>query len=168
MGDYKNFADNEAIARLKEIAEDIKVCMFCTDLATLPLTTRPMGLQEVDDKGNLWFISSTSSNKNFEIKHDDRVQLLFSKVSASEFLSVYGQATIYKNQQKIDDIWSPIARAWFEEGKKDPHVSVIKVRPVDVYYWDTKDGKIVSLLKIAASAVTGMKADGGVEGKINI
>ncbi len=168
MGEYKNFADNEAIAKLKEIAEDIKICMFCTDLTTLPISTRPMALHEVDDHGNLWFISSTTSNKNFEIQHDDRVQLFFSKMSDAEYLSVYGQATIYKDQSKIDEVWSPIAKAWFEEGKKDPHVSVIRVRPVDVYYWDTKDGRIISLLKIAASAVTGLKSDGGVEGKINI
>ncbi len=32
-----------------------------------------MGLQETDENGNLWFISSETSNKNFEIKEDTYV-----------------------------------------------------------------------------------------------
>jgi general stress protein 26 len=72
-----------------------------------------MGLREVDDQGNLWFLSSKSSNKNFEIKQDNRVQLFFAKNSDSQFLSVYGNAKIYTDQSKIEEIFPLIANAWF-------------------------------------------------------
>ncbi|MGK4568244.1 pyridoxamine 5'-phosphate oxidase family protein [Flavobacterium sp. 3HN19-14] len=163
-----NLTSSEAVAKLKELAEDVGICMFCTDLTTLPITTRPMGIREVDDQGNLWFMSSKKSNKNFEIKADDRVQLLFAKIPHSHYLSVYGNATIYKDKSKIDELWTPIANAWFEEGKDDPDVSVIKVVPSDVYYWDTKDGKLVSLIKMAVAAITGNPPDDGVEGNITV
>ncbi len=168
MSEFKNLSDQNAIAKLKELAEDIGVCLFCTELTSLPINTRPMGLREVDDQGNFWFLSSKSSNKNFEIKQDNRVQLFFAKNSDSQFLSVYGNAKIYTDQSKIEEIWTPIANAWFEEGKKDPDVAVIRVTPEDAYYWDTKDGKIISLLKIAVAAATGIKTDGGVEGNIRL
>ena len=168
MGNYKNLSDENAIAKLKELAEGIKTCMFSTDLETLPISSRPMGLQEVDDKGNLWFISSRSSNKNFEIKEDDRVQLFFAQNSSYQYLSVFGNATIYRDQSKIDEIWTPIANAWFEQGKEDPDVTVIKVAPSDIYYWDNEDSKVVSLLKIAVKAVGANVSDGGVEGKMHI
>lgn len=169
MGNHKDLFSSEAVAKIKELAEDIKMCMFCTELAERPIPTRPMAVQEVDDKGNLWFISSAQSNKNFEIKHDDSVQLIFAKNADSHFLSVYGNATIYTDKEHIDDIWSPVAKAWFEEGKNDPNVTVIKVSPATAYYWDTKNGKMISMLKIAAAAVTGDKADNvGVEGKLNV
>ena len=83
MGDKINLANNEAIAKLKELAEDIRICMFCTELSKSPFSTRPMALQEVDEYGNLWFLSSSESDKNFEIKKDEKVQLLFSKTSDS-------------------------------------------------------------------------------------
>jgi general stress protein 26 len=103
-----------------------------------------------------------------EIKQDDEVQLIFAKNADAHFLSLFGKATIYKDKDKIDDIWSPVAKTWFEEGKKDPNVTVIKVTPLDAYYWDTKYGKTVTLLKIAAGAITGKTDEGGIEGKISM
>lgn len=169
MGNYKDLYSEEAIAKIKELAKDIRVCMFCTELSIRPIPTRPMSLQDIDDEGNLWFISSAASNKNFEIKHDNDVQLIFAKNSDSHFLSVFGTAVIYKDKAHIEEVWSPIAKAWFDEGKEDPDVTVIKVSPIEAYYWDTKDGKMVSFLKIAANAITGKTGDdGGVEGSITL
>lgn len=168
MGELKNLGSDDALAKLKELAEDIKICMFCTELNSVPFSTRPMGIQEVDEQGNLWFISSADSNKNFEIKVDEKVQLIFAKPSDAHFLSVYGEATIYKDRSKIEEMWSPMAKAWFKDGKDDPNVTIIRVTPVTAYYWDTKNGKMISLLKIAISSITGLQMDGGQEGKLDV
>lgn len=168
MSTFENLSSAEAIAKIKELAEDIKVCMFCTELGQRPIPSRPMGVREVDENGCLWFISSAKSNKNFEIKHDDEVQLIFAKNADAHFLSVYGKATIYKDREKLEDIWTPMAKAWFEEGKDDPDATVIKVSPLDAYYWDTKNGKAITLIKIAAAAITGKGDEGGIEGKLNV
>jgi general stress protein 26 len=164
----ENLDNTRAIQKIKEIAGEVKIALFCTELTHIPIHSRPMSVQDIDDNGNLWFISSIESNKNFEIQQDNQVQLFFSNTSSSQYLSVYGHATIYTDQQKIDELWSPIAKAWFEEGKKDPKVTVIKVAPDDAYYWDTKDSKIITLLKMASSALFGTKNDIGTEGKLNV
>lgn len=166
----ENLNNKEGIEKLKDLAEKARVCMFCTDLRHHPVAARPMSLQEVDEEGNLWFISSKESNKNFDIKEDKKVQLFFMNNSNYEFLSVYGDAFIYTDQSTIEEKWSSFANAWFEEGKEDPNVTIIRVQPTDTYYWDTKAGKMVSFLSFAWAAVTGNKTDNsdGVEGKINI
>ena len=160
--------NKEAVDKLISMVKDINVAIFCTELTKTPLQSRPMSVQDVDDQGNLWFISSSTSNKNFEILKDSQVQLFFANNSSSQYISIYGNATIYKDQDKIDELWSPVIKAWFEDGKNDPRVTVIKVTPSDAYYWDTKDGKIISLLKMAGSAIFGTTSDVGVEGKLNI
>lgn len=165
---FKDLYGKEAIGKLKELAEDIKTCMFCTELSVRPIPVRPMAVREVDDQGNLWFISSEQSNKNDEIKGDDEVQLIFAKNADAHFLSIFGKASIYRDKEKIEEIWTPIAKTWFEEGKDDPDVSAIKVTPTEAYYWDTKNGKAVTLLKIVAGAITGKTDEGGVEGRLNV
>ena len=167
MGNYKDLFSNEAIDKIKEMAEDIKMCMFCTELSVRPVPTRPMSVLEVDDQGNLWFLSSKNSNKNFEIKHDDDVQLIFAKNADAHFLSVFGKAVIYTDRSHVADIWVPVANTWFEEGKNDPNATVIKVEPQDAYYWDTKSGKMVSMLKWALGAVIGSSVDdNSLEGRL--
>jgi hypothetical protein len=42
------------------------------------------------------------------------------------------------------------------------------VTPEQGFYWDTKDGKLVSILKIAASAISGKTLQEGVEGNISV
>jgi general stress protein 26 len=51
--------------------------------------------------------------------------------------------------------------AWFE-GPDDPTIRVIEVRPQSAEYWVTKGGKIVSLLSMVASAMTGKDMEAGV------
>jgi len=168
MSDIKNLINAEAIEKLKELAEKIKVCMFCTNLAGAPFSVRPMGLSEVDANGKLWFLSACSSSKNQEIKQDEKVQLIFSDPSNAHFLNVFGEADIFDDEKSIEQAWTPLAKAWFPGGKEDLNVTAIKVHPLDAYYWDTKNGKMISLLKIAASVLTGTKPNEGMEGKLTV
>ena len=165
---FKNLVNQEAIDKLKEIVKHESTCLLTTSLSELPLNTRPMSVQKVCDQGNFWFLSASDSEKNLEIQQDPRVQLFFLNTGKYEFLSIYGEASVSRDRQKIDELWTDIAKAWFEQGKDDPRVTVIKVVPKEGYYWDTKDGKLVSMLKIAASAVTGKTMEEGVEGRIAV
>ena len=164
----EHLVNHEAIEKFKEIVKHEPTCLFTTKLGQVPLNTRPMGVQKVCDQGNFWFLSASDSEKNREIAEDNRVQLFFLNTGKYEFLSLYGKASVTRDRTKIDELWSPIAKAWFEEGKEDPRVTVIKVTPEEGYYWDTKDGKLVSLLKIAASAISGKTLVEGVEGSIAV
>lgn len=165
----ENLTQQEAIKTLKKISESARICMFCTDLDSIPNSSRPMSLKETDQDGNLWFISSDQSHKNFEIKNDNRVQLYFMNNSNSEYLSILGKAFIYTDQATIESKWSAMANAWFE-GKEDPNVSIIRVTPDETYYWEPKVGKFLSLVSFAMAAITGTKTDNsdGREGNLKI
>ncbi len=168
MGDIKNLIDGDAVQKIKQLAMDADIALFATNILTIPTSVRPMSTQGVDEEGNLWFMSRIDSNKNRDIANDNRVQLFYSNKSNSEYLSIYGHAEIVTDRNKIEELWTPIAKAWFTEGKDDPSISLIKIHPVEAYYWDTKENKVVALLKIAVSAITGVENDGGVEGTITI
>ena len=157
-----------AIEKLNELIKDIRIAMLTTIDHDGSLHSRPMATQEVDEAGNFWFLSKESSHKNSEINEDPEVQLFYSNHGSSEYLTVFGYAEVIQDRAKLEELWNPIAKAWFNEGKDDPEISIICVRPVDAYYWDTKSNKLVSLMKIATSAVTGKTMDDGIQGEIRL
>lgn len=168
MGAVKHLENKAAIDKMKELVESIRVCMFCTTAQGIPFETRPMATSRVDEDGDLWFLSAIESYKNQEIKSDEHVQLVYANPGSSEFMTVEGYAEIIKDQQVIDELWTPIAKAWFTNGKDDPRITAIRVRPERAYYWDTQHGKMVSLFKIAVAALSGRSMDDGIEGVLDI
>jgi len=160
--------EQEAIDKMRELIKHNNICLFTTRLSETPFQTRPMSIQEVDDDGCLWCFSADDSDKNHQLIEDDRVQLFFANPNQSEFMSVFGRATVVRDRERIAELWTPIVKAWFKEGKDDPHLTLLRVQPIEAYYWDTKNNKMIALVKILASTVTGKTMDDGVEGKLKV
>lgn len=164
---FKNLAGQEALDKIKELAKAAGSCFFCTQMQTgKPFDTRPMAAEEIDDEGNFWFLSANDSHKNKELETDPAAQLLFQGSAYSDFMSLYGRCTISKDKQKIDELWDPMMKTWFTEGKDDPRITVLKFTPTKGYYWDTKHGMAVALVKRAYGAIKGETYDDSVEGEI--
>lgn len=166
---HQDLAGTEAGKKIKELAAKNNTCFFCSDIQKgKPLTVRPMSVQKVDADGNFWFLSSADSNKNEDIQADNHVQLLFHGSAHSDFLSIYGRATISKDKSLIKELWQPLFKTWFTEGEDDPRITVIKVETEDGYYWDNKHGNPVAFAKMALGAVLGKTLDDSIEGKLKV
>ena len=124
--------------------------------------------EEVDDNGNFWFLSANDSQKNDELLSDPSVQLLFQGSSYSNFLNIYGKASVSQDKQKIKELWNPELKVWFTEGVDDPRISVIKVEPTEGYYWDNKHGQAIAFIKRLAGAAIGKTIDDSIEGKLKV
>lgn len=98
-----------------------------------------MSTQKVDEEGNLWFFSDKDSDKNDDIAKDDRVQLFYSNKTSSEYLSLYGTASIIQDAEKARKLWSTMVKIWFKD-PDNPNLTIIKVVPQDGYYWILKTG----------------------------
>ncbi len=164
---HEDLAGKEAGKKIEELAGKTNTCHFCTRIATgKAVNVRPMAVQKMDGKGNFWFLSASDSHKNADIKADKHVQLLFQGSTHSDFLSIYGTATISTDKKLIKELWEPLIKAWFTEGVDDPRITVIKVEAKEGYYWDTKHGNLVAFAKTIAGAITGTTLDDSIEGKL--
>lgn len=169
MDNTEDLNNKEAIDKLKSLVSDITVCLFCTDLKTADgATCRPMSAIKVCDQGNIWFFSEKNSDKNKAIEADKKVQLFFSHPGKSSYLVVNGDAEIISDKVKIDELWTPVAKIWFKEGKDDPTISIIKVSPGDAYYWDTDGNRMINILKMVASVATGTNLVSGNHGALKL
>lgn len=166
---YEDLQGAEAVKKIKEVAGKTNTCFFCTGIKTgKPVTVRPMAVQKMDDQGNFWFLSANDSHKNQDIQEDNNVQLLFQGSAHSDFLSIYGVATISTDKEMIRELWEPIIKTWFTGGVDDPRITVIKVETTEGYYWDNKHGNAIALVKMAAGAIMGKTLDDSIEGKISV
>ena len=165
---HQDLQGREAGKKIKDLIEKAKTCFFCTGIKTgSAFNPRPMTVQKVDENGTCWLLSATDSHKNKEIEEDPMVQLLFQGSTYSEFVTLYGQAYITTDKALIDELWEPIFKTWFTEGKDDPRISVIRFEPDEGYYWDTKHNQLLGFAKRLAGAIMGKTLDDSIEGQLS-
>ena len=158
-----------AVEKIRELAKQAENCFFCTTVATGDSSgARPMNVRQVDEQGNLWFLSANDSYKNKEIALDPSVTLYLQGSRNSDFLQLRGRASVSTDRAKIKELWSPILATWFTEGVDDPRITVIKVTPTEGYYWDTKHGTAVAYAKMVVGAAIGKTLDDSVEGRLKV
>lgn len=146
MAATKNMNRSEAIKKIKNVAEDISICMFCTNSKGIPFETRPLGTRKVDDDGNIWFLISDNFSNKIETMDDDRVQLIYSKPSQAHFLSIFGHAEVIKDLLRIGDTGDNLAKELLPDEKKNANLTFVRITPEHANFWDEKNGKMLSLL----------------------
>jgi general stress protein 26 len=166
---HEDLIGEAAVEKIKALTEKASVCFFCTKIETgESFSSRPMTVQKVDEQGNIFFLSASDSSHNGEITEDPYVQLLSQGSDYSDFLNIYGIATVSTDKAVIKELWKPMFKTWFTEGEDDPRITVIKIKPLEGYYWDTKHGVAVSFVKRLIGAAVGKTMDDSIEGKINV
>lgn len=160
MTDTINLMNRDAIEKMRKLAKG-NITMLCTFPNNEP-TPRPMDTQQIDEDGTLWFFTKRDTAKVRHILANSKVQLIYPS------LSVTGTARVTRDQKKIDEMWDMMSKTWFSEGKEDPELMLIEVKPAYGYYWDTKHNKMIALAGMLAGAVTGAELDDSVEGRLTI
>ncbi len=165
----ENLSNQEAIEKLTEIVNKTDIGMFATFSANDQYpNVVPMSRQEVDEQGNIWYILSSESSSHTNLVNNKKVSIYFSHVQDYTFMSINGVAEVYRDQGRIDKYWNKMIEAWFEKGKEDERIRVVKVSPSETHYWDNKTSKLVTLFKLAVNAVSDAKLDIGREGSLEL
>ena len=150
------------IQHLASLIKDVDIAMLTTIQADGKLVSRPLGTQQVEFDGDLWFATSADSEKVAEIKANPRVNVAYASAGKNTYVSVSGEASIVADGAKIDELWSPAMKLFFPEGKDDPKLRLIRVRAESAEYWDgpgTAIGKALYLLVAAVSDDPGAMSD---------
>lgn len=158
---YRDLAAGEALEKIHDIAKKAGTCFLVTQGGV-----RPMGVRQCDDDGTLWFLSDKHSHKNAEIEANPQVELYFQASEHSGFMHLTGEAAVLHDKALIEQLWTPLARVWFHEGKDDPCISVLRVRPTGGQYWDNKHGDAVAGVKMLIGAALGKQFDDGQVGSL--
>lgn len=156
----------ESVEKLKTLIEDIDFCMLTT-LDGDHLRSRPMSTQQFEPDGDLWFFTSDKTHKVEDIGKDNRVNVAYSRPDDNVYVSVSGRAGIVKDRAKIEELWSPILKAWFPEGLDDPTLCLLCISVEQAEYWDSPSSTLVQIFGFVKAIATGKAADGGENDKIS-
>ncbi|HEY0426751.1 MAG TPA: pyridoxamine 5'-phosphate oxidase family protein [Pyrinomonadaceae bacterium] len=157
----------ESIEKLNELIKDIDFAMLTTNDGGV-LRSRPMQTQDFEFDGDLWFFTSSETHKAEEIERDNRVNVSYGAPEDNKYVSVSGRGSIVKDQEKIDEYWNDILKAWFPEGKDSPDLVLLKVEVEQAEYWDAPSSKVAQALGFLKALATGERADVGENEKINL
>ena len=142
---------------IREMVKDIEFAMLCTSDKEGRIHSRPMRTLGMDRDGDIWFLTSKDSEKMDEIKANSNVCVSYASPGDNTYVCIMGKAEEVDDQRKIDETWTPIAKAWFPKGKDDPNLTLLKVVPHEAEYWDSDSSKIVVGIKMLSTIVTGKK-----------
>ncbi|RRU18371.1 pyridoxamine 5'-phosphate oxidase family protein [Stenotrophomonas sp. 278] len=155
---------SQQIEQLAELIRDVDIAMFTTTGVDGRLYSRPLGTQEVEFDGDLWFATAADSPKVAEISLNPQVNVAYASPSKNTYVSVAGTARIVDDRAKVEELWSPAMKLFFPGGKDDPNLRLIHVRAESAEYWDgpgTLLGKALSFVLSAVSDEPAALADSG-------
>jgi len=160
---------NQNVEKLIEMAKGVRSCMLITkENNTENLYGRPMGINKIDEDGTMWFFTKASSGKVEEIEENKKVSIAITNESSNNYLMIHGAATMVNDKAKMKELWSSILKVWFPLGLEDPDMTLIKVVPIEVEYWDSSSSKMVVLFNMLKAIVTGKEYAEGEHGKISL
>lgn len=149
-----NHPDREALfARIK----DIRFGMLthrdgAAMLHAHPLTTLN---QDIDAQAQLYFFIPRGSELHERLTADSQVALSYAKPQEDCYVSVSGTAAFIEDAARKEDLWTPMAKAWFPDGPGDPNLVLLAVQIQHAEYWDVQESKLTQLYKMATAAMTG-------------
>ncbi len=144
----------EALARVKELVEDIDLTMLTTKDASGNLVSRPMSTRQMDDEGNLWFFTADDSKKAEEAEEGHDVGLSYCDAKGMRYVSVAGRGTVLHDEGKMRELYTPSLDIWFENGLETPGIALLRVTPVETEFWEPAKGKVALAAGMLKSLVT--------------
>ncbi len=144
-------------AKLWELIKDTRFGMFTHRhhdglLNSHPLTTQN---KSMDEGGTLYFFVPKDGEIAQHLKDDNIVNVAYANTDADSYVSVAGRAAFLEDQAKKQELFNPMAKAWFPAGATDPNLGLLTVEIVNAEYWDVEESQMVQLFKMAKAAITG-------------
>ena len=99
--------------------------------------TRPMTAQldSDEDRGPIYFFTSRDTELVAELQADSRAIATFASKGHNVFATIHGTLSADNDRAVIDRLWNSYVAAWYEQGKDDPKLQLIRLDPERAQIW---------------------------------
>ena len=96
---------------------------------------RPMTAQVEGEQGPIWFFTSNENALVNLLGQGDRAIATFASKGHDLFATVHGTLSIDNRREVIDRLWNRFVAAWFEGGKDDPKLTLLRLDAESAEIW---------------------------------
>lgn len=96
---------------------------------------RPMTAQLEGARGPIWFFTSKDNALVGKLSRGDRAIATFTSKGHDLYATVHGRLSLDSNPAVIDKLWNRYVAAWFEGGKSDPKLALLRLDPEKAEIW---------------------------------
>ena len=98
---------------------------------------QPMTVVFDDDepKGPFYIFTANDTDLARTLGDGAGAVIHFASKGHDVFAAIDGQLDPYNDRATIDRLWNPYVAAWFEGGKSDPKLLLLRFEPVDAHVW---------------------------------
>lgn len=107
---------------------------------------RPMTAQFDGDRNTIYFFTAKDTELAGGVSGPTDATLVYASKGHDLFATVQGKLQIDNDRAVIDRLWNRYVAAWFEQGKDDPKLCLLRFDPAEAEIW-----------KDASSVVAGVK-----------
>lgn len=115
-----------------------------------------------DEPEAIWFITAQGTDLVNGVSDGPQpARFVVAEGSAGLYADIDGMLSLSTDQRKLDDIWSSVADAWFEDGRQDPDVRLLKFAPTKAEAWITSTSGVKFFYEIIKAKLTDETPDTG-------
>ena len=123
---------------------------------------QPMTHMSARDENALYFFTSRSSDLVKILTPGAIAHYTYVNRDHDYHACMKGNLTLSHDREKIDRFWSPVIAAWFDGGKDDPDLALLRLDLEDAAIWASTGSGLKFGWEIAkANLTTGQKPDVG-------
>lgn len=101
-----------------------------------------------------------------QIERFPAVSVSFADQGSSDYVVIAGDAAVSNDRDKIRELWTPFAKAWWDSAD-DPAIRLVTVRPDNAELWEGPS-KLVAYAVMLTAAATGAKPAVGDHGAVRL
>jgi len=92
-------------------------------------------LHDEDARGPIWFFTSKDTDLARALDGSQRAVAHFAAKDHGLFASLHGELAIESDRRILDQLWNSFIAAWFEGGKTDPKLLLLRLDPERAQVW---------------------------------
>jgi general stress protein 26 len=96
---------------------------------------QPMTAQLLDGESYIWFFTTKDNQLVEEMRRNERAVATFASKGHDLFATIVGKLEEENSRERLDQLWNPFAAAWYEGGKDDPNLQLIRLDPTSAQIW---------------------------------